>query len=182
MVAIGGPPFFAAPRHCHSRRTACANSRPVAGSERRIPARLLARGPRRSSTATRWPAAASTRSPRRPCGHVPGDWPCRRWRTTATCRPCPTVVSLLGVPFLLGCRTSWPGSCSAPLIKAVRRRDFSTAGFVVPLCLGALLAHSAVDFDWSYAADFAVVAVLAGLVAGALVRPGLRQPARGVRA
>jgi hypothetical protein len=53
------------------------------------------------------------------------------------------------------------------LVRTLRARDFSTAGVVLPLCLGALLLHSAVDFDWSYAADFAVVAILAGLVAAA---------------
>jgi hypothetical protein len=68
------------------------------------------------------------------------------------------------------------------LATAVRTRDVSVAGFVAPLALGALLAHSVVDFDWSYAADFALVGVLIGMVGGRwlgrrdVVRP--RKPSR----
>jgi hypothetical protein len=48
----------------------------------------------------------------------------------------------------------------------MRRRDFSVTGFVVPLALGGLLAHSAIDFDWTYPADFLLVAILSGIVLG----------------
>jgi O-antigen ligase len=72
---------------------------------------------------------------------------------------------VLGAPFLLACAgITW--ILVAELARAIRRRDLSMSSCVVPICLGALLVHSAVDFDWSYAADFAVAAVLAGLVLG----------------
>jgi hypothetical protein len=72
---------------------------------------------------------------------------------------------LLGVPFLLVTfAVAW--WVVAALLAAVRHRDASLPGMVVPLSLGALLVHSAVDFDWSYAADFLVVAVLTGILAG----------------
>jgi O-antigen ligase/polysaccharide polymerase Wzy-like membrane protein len=72
---------------------------------------------------------------------------------------------VLGIPFLLGCAfVAW--FVLRSLVSAVWSRDFSAAGFVLPLCLGALMLHSAVDFDWSFPADFLLVAVLAGVVAG----------------
>jgi hypothetical protein len=72
---------------------------------------------------------------------------------------------VLAVPFLIGCAlVAW--LVVSGLVRAIRVRDFSPAEFVLPLVLGALLAHSAVDFDWTFPADFALVAVLAGLLTG----------------
>ncbi|HTW21838.1 MAG TPA: O-antigen ligase family protein [Mycobacteriales bacterium] len=99
-------------------------------------------------------------------GHVPPTWSLSPLAHNGYLQALSDGGLLLGVPFLLALAAiSW--YVVAALIGAVRRRDFSTGGFVVPLCLGALLVHSAVDFDWSYAADFEVVAILAGLVAAA---------------
>jgi hypothetical protein len=50
--------------------------------------------------------------------------------------------------------------------SSIRSRDFGVMGFALPLALGALFVHSAVDFDWSYPADFVLTAILVGLVAG----------------
>lgn len=72
---------------------------------------------------------------------------------------------VLALPFLLGCAFIGWYVVSA-LWRAIRAHDFSAGGFVLPLVLGAMLAHSAVDFDWAYPADLALVAALAGLVAG----------------
>jgi hypothetical protein len=98
-------------------------------------------------------------------GHVSASWAFSPLAHNGYLQALSDGGLLLGVPFLLGVAFLAWWVVSA-LVRSVRRRDFSTEAFVIPLCLGALLAHSAVDFDWTYAADFAVVAVLAGLVAG----------------
>jgi hypothetical protein len=72
---------------------------------------------------------------------------------------------VLGIPFLFGCCVIALFVLSG-LASAVRHRDYSVGSFALPLALGAMLAHSFVDFDWSYPADFVLVAVLAGVVAG----------------
>lgn len=96
-------------------------------------------------------------------GHVPRTWPLSPLAHNGYLQVLSDGGLLLGVPFLLAVAfIAW--YVVSALVGTVRRRDFSTSSLVVPLCLGALLAHSAVDFDWSYAADFAVVAILSGLV------------------
>jgi O-antigen ligase len=98
-------------------------------------------------------------------GHVPHSWVLSPFAHNGYLQALSDGGLVLGAPFLLGCAgILWLVLRS--LARSVRRGDFSLGGFVVPLCLGALLAHSAVDFDWTYAADFAVAAVLAGLVLG----------------
>jgi O-antigen ligase len=97
-------------------------------------------------------------------GHVPHTWQLSPLAHNGYLQALSDGGLLLGVPFLLAVALiAW--FVVTGLVRALRARDFSTGAVVVPLCLGALLAHSAVDFDWSYAADFAVVAILAGLVA-----------------
>jgi hypothetical protein len=54
------------------------------------------------------------------------------------------------------------------LRDAIRRAEATPVSIAVPVALAALLAHSFVDFDWSYAALFALTAVLGGLVLGRL--------------
>jgi len=99
-------------------------------------------------------------------GHVPRSWPLSPLAHNGYLQALSDGGLLLGVPFLLAAALiGW--YVVRALIAAVRQRELTAAGFVAPLCLGALLVHSAVDFDWSYAADFEVVAVLAGLVAAA---------------
>jgi O-antigen ligase len=106
--------------------------------------------------------------------HVPSDWPLSPLAHNGYLQVLSDGGLLLGAPFLLGVALiAW--YVVSGLVTAVRQRDFSSASLVVPLALGALLAHSAVDFDWSFPADFAMVAILGGLVAGA--RWGKRRPA-----
>jgi O-antigen ligase len=52
------------------------------------------------------------------------------------------------------------------LRDAIRLAEATPVALAVPVALVALLVHSVVDFDWSYAALFALTAVLAGLVLG----------------
>jgi O-antigen ligase len=98
-------------------------------------------------------------------GHVPRTWALSPLAHNGYLQALSDGGLVLALPFLLAVGAlAW--FVVAALVKSIRRRDFSTAALAVPLCLGALLVHSAVDFDWSYAADFAVVAILGGLVAG----------------
>ncbi len=77
---------------------------------------------------------------------------------------------LLGLPFLIAC--GWIAlRLSRQLISVGRRRiaDPMRIGFV--LAAAAMMAHSTIDFDWSYPALFATAAIVAGLaVAPATVR------------
>jgi O-antigen ligase len=50
--------------------------------------------------------------------------------------------------------------------SAIRHAEASPVALAVPVALAALLAHSFVDFDWSYASLFALTAVLGGIVLG----------------
>jgi O-antigen ligase len=52
------------------------------------------------------------------------------------------------------------------LRQAIRHADASPVALAVPVALAALLAHSFVDFDWSYSSLFALTAVLGGIVLG----------------
>jgi hypothetical protein len=98
-------------------------------------------------------------------GHVPATWPLSPLAHNGYLQALSDGGLLLGVPFVLAALAVAWWVLSA-LVRSVRARDFSTQAFVLPLCLGALLAHSVVDFDWSYAADFTLVAILAGVLAG----------------
>jgi O-antigen ligase len=106
-------------------------------------------------------------------GHIPGSWALSPLAHNGYLQALSDGGLLLGVPFLIAALgIAWWVVTS--LVTAVRSRTFSTEAFALPLALGAMLVHSAVDFDWSYAADFAVVAILAGVVAG--VRWSTRPP------
>ncbi|HTR70472.1 MAG TPA: O-antigen ligase family protein [Mycobacteriales bacterium] len=114
-------------------------------------------------------------------GHDPSGWPLSPLAHNGYLQALSDGGLLLAVPFGIAVvALSW-WTLSA-LLRAVRRRDDSVARFVLPLCLGAMLLHSAVDFDWSYAADFALAAVLAGAVAGQRWADRGPAPARASRA
>jgi O-antigen ligase len=101
-------------------------------------------------------------------GHVPASWVLSPLAHNGYLQVLSDGGLILGVPFLLAVA----GLCwlvARSLIRSVRQQAFGLTSFVVPLCLAAMLVHSAVDFDWSYAADFSLVAILAGLVIGSWV-------------
>jgi O-antigen ligase len=52
------------------------------------------------------------------------------------------------------------------LRHSIRHAEASPVALAVPVALAALLAHSFVDFDWSYSSLFALTAVLGGVVLG----------------
>lgn len=161
---IGGPPFF--PDHPHS---------PVAGVEARAQAQSL--GQNGGYRVDFWREALGVFS-RHPVtgggyhslstasvGHNPHHWPLSPLAHNGYLQALTDGGLVLGVPFLLACCvvTWW---VLDGLWSSVRRRNFGVMSFAVPLTLGALLAHSAIDFDWSYPADFVLTAIFAGLVAG----------------
>jgi O-antigen ligase len=77
---------------------------------------------------------------------------------------------LLGVPFLIAC--GWLAfRISRQLFSAVRRRVSDPVRVGIVLAAAAMMAHAAIDFDWSYPALFATAAVVIALaVAPATVR------------
>jgi O-antigen ligase len=98
-------------------------------------------------------------------GHVPVGWPLSPLAHNGYLQALSDGGLLLAVPFL-GAVVAVCWWVLRSLGQAVRRRDLSTLGLAVPVSLGVMLVHSAVDFDWSYAADFVLGAILAGLVLG----------------
>jgi hypothetical protein len=98
-------------------------------------------------------------------GHVPDGWARSPLAHSGYLQAVSDGGLVLSIPFLLGCGAIAVFVLIA-LVSAVRRRDFSVTSLAVPLVLGAMLVHSAVDFDWSYPADFVLTGILAGLVAG----------------
>jgi O-antigen ligase len=161
---IGGPPFF--PHQSHS---------PVAGLAARAAGQSL--GQNGSYRLDFWREALGVFSRHPVTGggyhsmatasadHNPHHWPLSPLAHNGYLQALSDGGLLLGVPFLLACAVVcwW---VLAALWEAVRRREFGLTSFAVPLVLAALLAHSAVDFDWSYPADLLLTAILAGLVAG----------------
>jgi O-antigen ligase len=98
-------------------------------------------------------------------GHDPNGWPLSPLAHSGYLQALSDGGLLLALPFLVTvAAVCWwvLRDCGS----AIRRREFSTAGFAVPVATAVMLAHSAVDFDWSYAADFTLVAILAGIVGG----------------
>jgi O-antigen ligase len=116
-------------------------------------------------------------------GHVPHGWPLSPLAHNGYLQALSDGGLLLAAPLALAI-----GGIVWCLLRclhtAFRDRDFSVAGFAAPLLLAALLAHSAVDFDWSYAADLLVAAVLAGFVVASRTqrRPADRTTGRVVTA
>jgi O-antigen ligase/polysaccharide polymerase Wzy-like membrane protein len=88
---------------------------------------------------------------------------------------------LLGVPVIA--ITVWVVLATRrPLGRAVVRRDErSLLPAVVGVALLGLLAHSAIDFDWSYPALLAVVGVLVGLLIGDAQGLGAHREVRSSR-
>jgi O-antigen ligase len=77
---------------------------------------------------------------------------------------------LLGLPFLIGC--GWVAFRLARQLFSVARRRVADPGRVgIALAAATMMAHAAIDFDWSYPAFFATAAVVVGLaVSPAAVR------------
>jgi O-antigen ligase len=77
---------------------------------------------------------------------------------------------LLGVPFLAACGAVGVGLLRGLRSRARRRVLDVRTGLIVGA--GALMAHAAIDFDWTYPALF----TLAAVVSAAAIAPVLRRP------
>jgi O-antigen ligase len=162
--AIGGPPFF--PSQHHS---------PVAGLVARGESQSLAQNGGYRLDFWREALGVFSRHPvtgggyhsmaTASVGHNPHHWPLSPLAHNGFLQVLSDGGLLLGVPFLLAVAVvSW--WIVTAIWSSIRSRDFGVMGFALPLALGALFVHSAVDFDWSYPADFVLTAILVGLVAG----------------
>jgi putative inorganic carbon (HCO3(-)) transporter len=82
---------------------------------------------------------------------------------------------LLGVPFLLAC-----GAIAFGLVRVGRSRVRSRIVDVrtgVVIAAMALMAHAAIDFDWTYPALFCLAAVVTALAVAPLLRRPSNEPA-----
>ena len=77
---------------------------------------------------------------------------------------------LLGLPFLAACASVGVGLLRGLRSRARRRVLDVRTGLIVGA--GALMAHAAIDFDWTYPALF----TLAAVVSAAAIAPTLRRP------
>jgi O-antigen ligase len=77
---------------------------------------------------------------------------------------------LLGLPFLAACAAIGLGLLRGVRSRARRRVLDVRTGLIVGA--GALMAHAAIDFDWTYPALF----TLAAIVSAAAIAPSLRRP------
>jgi O-antigen ligase len=104
---------------------------------------------------------------------VPATWPKSPLAHNGYLQALSDGGLVLGVPVCLGAGIiAW--LVLRQLVSAVRQVDVTATSLAVPIALGALLAHSFVDFDWSYASLFALSGALGGVVLGrssALRRP-----------
>ncbi|HVA61946.1 MAG TPA: O-antigen ligase family protein [Mycobacteriales bacterium] len=97
-------------------------------------------------------------------GLVPSSWARSTYAHNGLLQAVSDGGLLLGVPFLLACLAI--GTALLRRAWTAFRRDGDVV--LVGLVLGALalLAHSAVDFDWSYPALFTMTALVAGAALG----------------
>jgi hypothetical protein len=102
-------------------------------------------------------------------GRVPHDWALSPFAHNGYLQAVSDGGLLLAVPFLLAV-LAVAVVVVRLLVRSVRHRSGPRAPdavrFAVPLALGAVLAHSAVDFDWTYTANLVQAGVLAGVVLG----------------
>ena len=71
---------------------------------------------------------------------------------------------ILGVPFLLAVMVIAVIVVRNLFRGLIVKRDLPIETVVLAIALGCVMLHSGVDFDWAYAADFAMAGLLAGLV------------------
>jgi O-antigen ligase len=98
-------------------------------------------------------------------GHVPSSWPLSPYAHNGYLQALGDGGLVLGVPFLLAVLIV-AAICVRSLIRGLIRRDLPVETVVLAIALGCVMLHSGVDFDWTYAADFAMAGALAGLVVG----------------
>ncbi|HWF40823.1 MAG TPA: O-antigen ligase family protein [Acidothermaceae bacterium] len=168
-LAISGPPFFA------------SSSSPFASTE----ARASAGGTADASSSYRvqmWHEAVIVfdHHPVAGVGYgalestaaklTPANWPRSPLAHNDYLQALAEGGLLLGVPFLAACAAIGVGLLRGLRSRARRRVLDVRTGLIVGA--GALMAHAAIDFDWTYPALF----TLAAIVSAAAIAPALRRP------
>ena len=168
-LAISGPPFFS------------ASASPFAGTQ----ARSSAGGTADASTSYRlqmWHEAVIVfdHHPAVGVGYgalestaaklTPATWPRSPLAHNDYLQALAEGGLLLGVPFLAACVAIGVGLLRGLRSRARRRVLDVRTGLIVGA--GALMAHAAIDFDWTYPALF----TLAAIVSAAAIAPALRRP------
>jgi O-antigen ligase len=112
-------------------------------------------------------------------GHVPKSWPLSPYAHNGYLQALGEGGLVLGIPFLLAV-VILGFLCVRRLVRGLVQRKIPADQVVVAIALACLFLHSGIDFDWAYAADFALTAVLAGLLLGQELRerPEQSQTAR----
>jgi O-antigen ligase len=102
-------------------------------------------------------------------GHVPASWPLSPYAHNGYLQALGDGGLVLGIPFLLaGIAIAF--LCVRRLVRGLVQRRLPPEQIVVAVALACLMLHSGVDFDWTYAADFAMAAILAGFLLGQEIR------------
>jgi len=96
--------------------------------------------------------------------HAPRDLPLSPYAHNGYLQALGEGGLVLGVPFLLAVILVAVIVVRSLVRGLVLRRDLPIETVVLAIALGCVMLHSGVDFDWTYAADFAMAGVLAGLV------------------
>lgn len=102
-------------------------------------------------------------------GHVPDSWPLSPYAHNGYLQALGEGGLVLGVPFLLAA-LAVAYLCLRTLTRGIVQRRVPVEQVVVAIALACVMLHSGVDFDWTYAADFGMAAVLAGFVVGYALR------------
>jgi O-antigen ligase len=103
-------------------------------------------------------------------GHAPSDLPLSPYAHNGYLQALGEGGLVLGVPFLLAVIIVAVIVVRSLVRGLVVRRDLPIETVVLAIALGCVMLHSGVDFDWTYAASFAMAGVLAGLVVGDRLR------------
>jgi O-antigen ligase len=163
VLAIAGPPFFP------------HRSGPLAGTVSRGASQSLTQNGGYRLDFWREAIAVFTHHPLVGSGfralasaanpYVPHSWPRSPLAHNGYLQAFSDGGLLLGVPLCLA--AGWlVWRVLSGLLDTVRRSEVSPVAVAVPISLAALLAHSFVDFDWSYSTLFALTAILGGLILG----------------
>lgn len=98
-------------------------------------------------------------------GVVPRDMPISAYAHNGYLQALGEGGLVLAIPFLAAAVV-----LSVMVVRSVfrgmARRDLPAETVVVAIALGCVMLHAGDDFDWSYAADFAMASILAGLLVG----------------
>ena len=164
---VGGPPFFP------------HRSSPVAGEQARAAGESL--GQNGSYRLDFWRDALTVfgRHPvtgggykslvHESLGHVSKNQPLSPYAHNGYLQALGEGGLILGIPFLLAA-VAVGYLCIRILVRGLVRRRVTAETVAIAIALAMVMLHSGVDFDWTYAADMSMFAILAGLILGLTLR------------